>query len=192
MKRDLIQHPKLHSIIGILRNAPFVIRIVGGAVRDAILGREISDFDFAAACDFNELRAFIQASPCTIARENAQHGNILFTYQGQGYDITILRQDTDTDGRHATIATTDSWRVDAARRDFTINALSVDFDGQYHDPLGQGLQDLENRYLRFIGDTRTRIREDYLRILRFFRFQGQLECTINPDDLSIIAQEAVL
>lgn len=190
MKHDLLKHDQLQCIIGILRNAPFPIRLVGGAVRDAFLGRDIVDFDFAAACAFGELKSFLEQSPCTIARTNTQHGSILFTHQGHGYDITILRQDMRTDGRHAEIVRTDSWRIDAERRDFTVNALSMDLDGHCFDPLGQGVQDLDNRHLRFIGQTRDRIQEDYLRILRFFRFQGALEFAIDPNDLTILTEES--
>lgn len=190
MNHDLLQHPDLIPILGILRKAPFEIRLVGGAVRDSFLGRGVHDFDFAAACTFQEMRAFLTESPCDIARENDRHGSILFTYQGHGYDMTVLRQDVETDGRHARIITTDSWLLDARRRDFTINALSMSLDGECFDPLEQGIRDLENRHLRFIGDIRRRIQEDYLRILRFFRFQAQLGFAFNQDDLTIIAEEA--
>ncbi|NQY82480.1 MAG: CCA tRNA nucleotidyltransferase [Alphaproteobacteria bacterium] len=190
MIKTLLEHPDLKSVLTLLRTAPFAIRLVGGAVRDAYLERPVTDFDFAAACRYEQLTKFLQQSPCQIVRNRPQHGNILFTLGKRNYDITILRQDCTTDGRHAEIAATDSWHIDAERRDFTVNALSLDFAGQLHDPLQQGIADLKARRLCFIGAPRKRIREDYLRILRFFRFQGKLDFDIDRHDLGIISEEA--
>lgn len=181
-------YPRLQPIITALATAPFEIRLVGGAVRDALLNREFDDFDFAAACDYSTLEAFLKTTTCKIVHRHHQHGNFLCTLDDHTFDITILRRDEFTDGRHANIAETDSWYIDAARRDFSVNALSYDFGGNLHDPLETGLTDLRNQHLRFIGDVRKRLEEDYLRILRFFRFQSQLGFHIEPNDLDVIAE----
>src|SRR5437868_11769947 len=109
-------------------------------------------------------RAGIRAVPTGLA-----HGTVTAISGGKPFEITTLRRDVDTDGRHATVAYTDDWAADAARRDFTMNALYAEPDGTIFDPTG-GLADLEAGHVRFVGDAAMRIREDYLRLLRFFRF----------------------
>ena len=177
-------------------------RYVGGAVRDDLLGLEVSDVDLATRIRPPEVverlkRAGIKAVPTGI-----EHGTITAVSDGQVVEVTSLRRDVATDGRRATIAYTDDWQEDAARRDFTINALLADpVDGTIHDYFG-GLPDLEERHIRFIGDPLDRIAEDHLRILRFFRFHARygrgapdaaaLEaCTERANDLMALSRERI-
>jgi len=144
-------------------------RIAGGAVRDMLLEQQAADVDFASPLspEANMRRladANIKAVPTGLA-----HGTITAIIGSRGFEITTLRRDIETDGRHAVIAFTDNWQADAARRDFTINAMSMSADGTVFDYFG-GRDDLLAGRLRFVGEAQTRITEDYLRILRFFRF----------------------
>jgi poly(A) polymerase/tRNA nucleotidyltransferase (CCA-adding enzyme) len=147
-------------------------RLVGGCVRDMLAGRPIADIDLATP-DPPEaiLQALAQAGIRAIPTGLA-HGTITALQDGTSFEITALRQDLHSDGRHARVAWTDDFRADAARRDFTINAMSMDRAGQLHDYY-QGAADLRAGRVRFVGDPATRIAEDRLRILRFFRFQGR-------------------
>jgi poly(A) polymerase len=177
-------------------------RYVGGCVRDTLLGLPVNDVDLATRLPPDEVlgrlkRARIKAVPTGLA-----HGTVTAIVEGKPVEVTTLRRDVSTDGRRATIAYTDDWREDAARRDFTINALSVDpatlevFD--YFD----GRDDVENRLVRFIGDPLTRIAEDHLRILRFFRFHARFgrgepdraaldACTARANDLMALSRERI-
>lgn len=145
------------------------VRFVGGCVRDAVLGRQAKDVDLATPEPPQRVmdllaEAGIRAIPTGIA-----HGTITAVVGREHFEITTLRRDVDTDGRHATVAFTGDWAEDAARRDFTINALFCDADGTLFDPMG-GLADIKTGTVRFVGDAAMRIAEDHLRILRFFRF----------------------
>ena len=144
-------------------------RLVGGCVRDALAGVEVHDIDLATPDAPDEVvrllkRAKIRAIPTGIA-----HGTVTALADGESIEITTLRRDVETDGRHATVAFTDNWREDAARRDFTINAMSMTPDGAVYDYF-EGAADLREGVVRFVGEPVLRIREDYLRILRYFRF----------------------
>ena len=177
-------------------------RYVGGAVRDELLGLPVSDVDLATRLRPDEVverleRAKIKAVPTGI-----EHGTVTAVSHGHPVEVTTLRRDVSTDGRRATVAFTDDWKADAARRDFTINALSANpVSGEIHDYFG-GLEDLEARRVRFIGDPLERIAEDHLRILRFFRFHarfgegepdaGALEaCTLRANDLMALSRERI-
>ena len=160
--------PRLRAVLAALPEA----RLVGGAVRDALAGREVADIDLATPRPPEAVvralkEAGIRAVPTGIA-----HGTITAVVGGKGFEVTTLRRDVETDGRHASVAFTDDWRVDAARRDFTINAMSMAADGAVFDYFG-GIADLKAGLVRFVGDPATRIAEDYLRILRFFRFHAR-------------------
>jgi poly(A) polymerase len=154
-------------------------RVVGGAVRNELLGVPVNEVDLATPVvpeDVMRLskRAGLGAHPTGI-----DHGTVTVVADGVPFEVTTLRRDIETDGRHAVVAYTTSWEEDAQRRDFTINALYCSRDGHLYDAVG-GLDDLRRRRVRFIGDAEARIREDYLRILRFFRFsaaygRGQLD-----------------
>lgn len=146
-------------------------RVVGGAVRNALLGLPVADIDLAVNLPPEQAEAALQQAGIKVVRTGFAHGTVTAVVDGRGYEITSLRRDVTTDGRRATIAYTDAWEEDAARRDFTMNALYAAADGtvyDYHD----GIIDLRAGRIRFIGDALARIAEDYLRILRFFRFQA--------------------
>jgi poly(A) polymerase len=177
-------------------------RYVGGCVRDTLLGAEVSDVDLATRMAPEQVierlsRARIKSVPTGIA-----HGTVTAILNSRPVEVTTLRRDVSTDGRRATIAYTDDWKEDAARRDFTINALSADpASGEIFDYFG-GLADLEARTVRFIGDPLTRIAEDHLRILRFFRFharfgtgepdpQGLDACAERANDLMALSRERI-
>ena len=147
-------------------------RIVGGAVRNALIGLPVQDVDIATRLPPEEVLHRARAAGVSVHPVGIAHGSVLVTHGGRAYEVTTLRRDVETDGRHARVAFTDDWEADARRRDFTMNALYADARGNVFDPLG-GLPDVHARRIRFIGDARRRIREDFLRILRFFRFWAQ-------------------
>ena len=159
-------------------------RVVGGAVRDALLHRPVADIDMATPLPPGEAAAVLRAGGIKVVPTGLAHGTVTAVVDGRGFEITTLRQDVQTDGRHAVVAFTADWRGDALRRDFTINAMSMTRDGSVFDYAG-GLVDLRARRVRFVGDPATRIREDYLRILRYFRFQSRYGST--PPDADTIA-----
>ncbi|WP_421849438.1 CCA tRNA nucleotidyltransferase [Novosphingobium sp.] len=150
-----------------------LVRYVGGAVRDTLLGLPVKDIDMATPLEPQAVIARLKAAGIRSVPTGLAHGTVTAILEGGPVEITTLRRDVSTDGRHATVAFSQDWAEDAARRDFTINALYADpRDLRVHDFFG-GLVDLEARRLRFIGDPEARIREDYLRILRYFRFQAR-------------------
>ncbi|HEY0959914.1 MAG TPA: CCA tRNA nucleotidyltransferase [Novosphingobium sp.] len=148
-------------------------RYVGGAVRDALLGLDVKDIDLATPLTPQEVIARLDAAGIRTIPTGIDHGTVTAALPAGPVEITTLRHDVSTDGRRATVAFATDWRDDAARRDFTINALYADpLNGEIFDYFG-GLDDLAARHVRFIGDARERIREDHLRILRYFRFQAR-------------------
>ncbi|OYU34594.1 CCA tRNA nucleotidyltransferase [Novosphingobium sp. PASSN1] len=150
-----------------------LVRYVGGAVRDTLLGIAVKDIDMATPLEPPAVIERLTAAGIRSVPTGLAHGTVTAITAGGPVEITTLRRDVSTDGRHATVAFSQSWQEDAARRDFTINALYADpRDLVVHDYFG-GLADLAARRLRFIGDAEARIREDYLRILRYFRFQAR-------------------
>ena len=146
------------------------VRAVGGAPRNHLLGAPVSDVDLAAQLPPQEIIARAEKAGIKHIPTGIDHGTITLVIDGHAYEVTSLRRDVETDGRHAIVRFGTDWLEDARRRDFTINALYVSADGTLHDPLGTGIEDIKNRRLRFIGDAETRIREDHLRSLRFYRF----------------------
>lgn len=161
----------LEKLLEILNGQHGTTRIVGGAVRNALLGIEIKDIDLATSLPAENVMAILQEHNIRTIPTGLKHGTVTALVDGKSYEITTLRKDVQTHGRHADIVYTDNWLEDAARRDFTVNAFYADFDGTLYDPCG-GLKDLSPLRFRFIGDASKRIEEDYLRILRFFRFQS--------------------
>ena len=155
-----------------LENAGHQARVVGGAVRNGLLGLPVTDIDFATTARPEEVLEAAKAAGLQAVPTGIDHGTVTIIAAGVPFEVTTLRQDVSTDGRHATVAFTSDWVADASRRDFTINALYIDRAGTVLDPVG-GYSDLLARRIRFIGDARARIREDYLRILRFFRFNAR-------------------
>lgn len=149
-----------------------VSRVVGGAVRNTLLGLAADDIDIATTATPEAVSNAATAAGLKAIPTGIAHGTVTVVADGSAYEVTTLRRDVATDGRHATVAFTDDWLADASRRDFTINALYCDADGTLFDPLG-GAADLDPPRVRFIGEAQERIREDYLRILRFFRFSAR-------------------
>ncbi len=164
-----LKDKSLQKLLAVLSADGEEARIAGGAVRNAILGEAVTDIDIATTClpDETERRA-AEAGFKPVPTGKA-HGTITVVAQGKPFEVTTLRADVENHGRHATVAFGRDWQVDAERRDFTINALYATAGGQVIDLVG-GVADLEKRNLRFIGNAEDRIREDYLRILRFYRF----------------------
>jgi tRNA nucleotidyltransferase/poly(A) polymerase len=159
----------LQRLLAILSAGGEEARIAGGAVRNALLGQAVSDVDIATTNHPDETIRRAEDAGFKAVPTGAAHGTVTIIAHGKAYEVTTLRDDVETDGRRAKVVFGRDWSRDAERRDFTINALYADADGTVIDLVG-GLADLESRTLRFIGDPETRIREDYLRILRFFRF----------------------
>lgn len=149
----------------------FDIRAVGGAVRDTLLSRSVSDVDFATAALPEQVMECAGKAGLKVIPTGLDHGTVTIIAEGKPFEVTTLRKDVETYGRRAKVAYTDDWAEDASRRDFTINALYAGADGALFDPLG-GYGDIVDRNIRFIGDAGERVREDYLRILRFFRFNA--------------------
>ncbi|NBX66038.1 MAG: CCA tRNA nucleotidyltransferase [Proteobacteria bacterium] len=147
--------------------------MVGGAVRAAILGEAAGDIDIATIHTPEIVTARLEAAGIKVVPTGLEHGTVTAVANSKGYEITTLRRDVETDGRRAVVAYTTDWAEDAQRRDFTMNTLLMDLDGHVFDPTGQGVQDLKAGCVRFVGDAVTRIAEDALRILRFFRFHAR-------------------
>lgn len=147
-------------------------RLVGGVVRDLLIGRPVADVDIATPETPEQVQETLTAAGIKTVPTGLAHGTVTAVIASAPYEITTLRRDLETDGRHAVVSWTTDWREDAARRDFTINAMSRSRDGALYDYFG-GQADLARGLVRFVGDAGTRIEEDALRILRFFRFQGR-------------------
>ncbi len=159
-------------------------RFVGGCVRDALAGRKVRDIDIAIDQRPETVMALLEAAKLKAIPTGIDHGTVTAVAHGNPFEVTTLRVDVETDGRRAVVAFTDDWTEDARRRDFTFNALYCDPDGGVYDPVG-GLEDLDARHVRFIGDPYARIEEDALRILRFFRFHAWYgEGPMNPAGLA--------
>ena len=148
------------------------VRFVGGCVRKAICGENIDDIDLATSLKPEEVKKKLNEEDIKVIDTGITHGTVTAILNKKKFEITTLREDISTDGRHANVEFTLNWELDASRRDFTINAIYADVEGRIFDPL-KGLTDLENRKVKFIGDPEIRIQEDYLRILRYFRFFTQ-------------------
>jgi len=177
------------------------VRFVGGSVRDTLLGLAVSDLDVATPLSPQRVLELLKGVGIRAVPTGIDHGTITAVLASGPVEVTTLRRDVSTDGRRATVAFTDDWREDAARRDFTINALYADpASGEIFDYFG-GLADLEVRHVRFIGDAFQRIAEDHLRILRFFRFlarfgdvadpAGLEACTARSRDLMALSRERI-
>jgi poly(A) polymerase/tRNA nucleotidyltransferase (CCA-adding enzyme) len=165
---DFLRAPATAKVLDALPGS----RAVGGAVRDALAGLPVADVDVAAPFPPEEIMARLLAAGCKVFETGLAHGTVTAVWDHQPIEVTALRRDVLTDGRHAEVAWTTDWREDAARRDFTINAMSLGADGVLHDYF-DGRDDLARGLVRFVGDPATRLAEDYLRLLRFFRFQAR-------------------
>ena len=176
----------LPRLLGVLDGDGEEARAVGGAVRNALIGMPIAEIDVATTAVPDEVVRRVTAAGFKPVPTGIEHGTVTVVVDKHPFEVTTLRRDVETDGRHAKVAFGRDWRADAERRDFTINALSAARDGAVYDYVG-GLADLEARRVRFIGDARQRIAEDYLRILRFFRFHAAYGTSDHPDAEGIAA-----
>lgn len=163
--------PKTRAVLDALAGGGVGVRFVGGCVRDAVIGRKISDIDLATDARPERVVEVLEGAGLKVIPTGLAHGTVTAVSGGAPYEITTLRHDVETDGRRAIVAFTDDWEADAARRDFTMNALSLEPGGLLHDPFG-GIDDLRAGRVRFVGDARQRLTEDVLRLLRFFRFHA--------------------
>jgi poly(A) polymerase len=147
-------------------------RFVGGCVRNTLMGREVDDIDIATQLMPDRVTEVAKAAGFAAHPTGIEHGTVTVVVNHKPFEVTTLRRDVSTDGRRATVAFTEAWEEDAERRDFRMNALYADASGEVHDPTGGGLDDARAGRVIFIGDAHTRLREDYLRTLRFFRFNA--------------------
>ncbi|MGN7159578.1 CCA tRNA nucleotidyltransferase [Sphingomonas sp. SAFR-052] len=198
---DWMQRPGLDRLTDALGAEAGAARYVGGAVRDTLLGLPVSDIDVATIHPPQEVVRRLEAAGIKAVPTGIAHGTITAVADGTVVEVTTLRRDVTTDGRHAEVAFTDDWQADAARRDFTMNALYADMRTHaLHDYFG-GIADLRGGRVRFIGDPLRRIAEDHLRILRFFRFlarfgdapdaQGLAACIDRANDLMALSRERI-
>ncbi len=186
---DWLVRPQTRAVFDALAAGGFAARAVGGAVRNALLGRPVVDIDIATPARPEQVMAAARAAGLAAVPTGLAHGTVTVIADHVAHEVTTLREDVETHGRHATVAFTDDWAADARRRDFTINALYCSADGEVFDPLGAEA-DLAARRVRFIGEARQRIREDYLRILRFFRLTAEYgEGPPDPDSLAACVAE---
>ncbi|MGZ3305226.1 MAG: CCA tRNA nucleotidyltransferase [Asticcacaulis sp.] len=167
------------------------VRFVGGCVRNIVMGRAPTDLDLATQLVPDDTEAALAAAGIRSVPTGKAFGTITAVIDGEPYEITSLREDVETDGRRAVVSYTEDWARDAQRRDFYLNALYADGEGRVSDPTGLGIDDARARRVRFIGDAEQRIREDYLRILRFFRFTAGYAAAIDePSYAACIALKA--
>lgn len=193
MPARLLDDPKIARLFAALAATGGETRIVGGAVRDSLLGRRPHEVDLATTALPDAVMQAARAAGLKCAPTGLEHGTVTVIVGGTPFEVTTLREDVETFGRHAKVRFGDDFEQDALRRDFTINALSLSQDGRLHDYTG-GLADLEARHIRFIGDPAIRIAEDHLRVLRFFRFHASFgEGALDPAGLhaAIVARQSL-
>lgn len=177
------------KIIRLLKNAGFDARFVGGCVRDRLAGITPKDYDIATTAKPEEVENIMNKKKLQTIPIGLKHGTIAVRIDSTIFEVTTLRQDVETDGRHAKVVFTDSFKEDASRRDFTINAMSEDESGKIYDYFS-GIEDLKNKIIRFVGNPDERIKEDFLRILRYFRFAARFCLQMDSDTLLAIEQLA--
>ena len=181
---------------------PDCARYVGGCVRNALLDAPVDDIDIATKLEPQQTMAALKAAKIRCVPTGIDHGTVTAIVKGQPFEITTLRHDVETDGRHAVVAFTTDWAEDAARRDFRLNALYASGDGTLHDPTGAGIDDALAGRIVFVGEPQERIAEDYLRILRFYRFfawygrgemdaSGQAACVALAQGVETLSAERV-
>ena len=200
-----ISDPAAVAVLDALEGAGGVdcVRFVGGCVRNAIMGRPIADIDLATTLEPDRVSEALAAAGLKVVPTGVEHGTVTAVSGGRGFEITTLRRDVETDGRRAVVAFTTDWAEDAARRDFTLNALYADRAGRVFDPTGEGLAAALAGRIVFVGEADLRIREDCLRILRYFRFlagygRGEPDpaalaaCAARADSVSSLPAERVL
>lgn len=179
----------LMKIINALTDEHNATLIVGGAVRDWQKGDPIKDIDLATSLTPQEVIKRLKACNIKTIPTGIKHGTVTALSHHENFEITTLRRDVTTDGRHAQVAFGKNWDEDWKRRDFTFNALYAHPDGSLYDPSGQGLKDLKDGTVRFIGEAEQRIREDYLRLIRFFRFYSLCGKGVDDKTLATLQKE---
>lgn len=200
---DWIQHPGTQALCAALAAEGFRALFVGGCVRNALLGVPVADIDISTDALPETVTNIANRAGFRVVPTGLEHGTVTVLAHGEAHEVTTFRRDVETNGRHAVVAFSTDVTEDAARRDFTMNALYAESSGLVIDPLG-GLPDLLARRLRFVGDAEARIREDYLRILRFFRFhavygdpeggldaEGYAACAANAEGIDELSRERV-
>lgn len=191
-----VRDPAIRASLTALEAVGLTARVVGGAVRDAVRAAAagapmpaVADLDLATPARPEDTIRIAEALGFKAIPTGLKHGTVTVVAQGQVMEVTTLREDVETDGRHATVRFTDRWADDARRRDFTMNALYADAGGRVFDPLGTGIADARSGHVRFIGDPAARIAEDRLRVYRYFRFLAQLGST-QPAAAETLAADA--
>ncbi|WP_442753616.1 CCA tRNA nucleotidyltransferase [Methylocystis sp. JAN1] len=199
--QQLLDDPRLATLLAALARTGAETRIVGGAVRDALFGLPPHEIDLATTALPEAVLAAAREAGLKGVPTGIEHGTVTIVVAGAPFEVTTLREDVETDGRYAVVRFGGDFEQDAKRRDFTVNALSLTPDGKLHDYTG-GLKDIAAKRIRFIGDAATRIREDYLRVLRFFRFnashgegdfdrEGLHESIMARENLSRLSRERI-
>ena len=189
-----LENPGTQAVLAMLTGAGHHALVVGGCVRNALLGVPVTDVDIATDALPETVSALAERAGLRAVPTGIAHGTVTIVANGEGFEVTTFRHDDETFGRHARVSFGASLHQDAARRDFTMNALYAQADGTLVDPLG-GLDDLRARRLRFVGDPDARIREDSLRILRFFRFHAQYgdpSQGLDADALAACAEQSAM
>ena len=178
---------ELNDMLAIFKKYNYEIRVAGGAVRDLLMKKKPTDLDFATTATPLQMKAMFDAEKIRMINMNGEkHGTITPRINNkENFEVTTLRIDVLTDGRHAEVEFTKDWLLDANRRDLTINAMFLGLDGSVYDYF-YGYEDLLARKVRFVGNAETRIKEDYLRILRYFRFYGRISDSANNHDEDIL------
>lgn len=187
---DWLSATGFQAVCAALEEAGFQALAVGGCVRNTLLSQPVSDVDIATDANPETVSTIAENAGFRVVPTGIEHGTVTVIARGTPYEVTTFRRDVETDGRRAVVAFSTSVAEDAQRRDLTMNALYADRTGQVIDPLG-GLADLNARHVRFVGDAQARIREDYLRILRFFRFHawyGDPDAGLDPEGLAACAE----
>ncbi len=169
---DFLRNKNLIKLVGHFEKMGYQIRIVGGAVRDALQNLPCKDIDLCTDADPNEMMELAEKFSLNVIPTGLQHGTVTFVINGEPFEVTTLRIDVETDGRHAQVEYTRDFELDAQRRDLTFNAMSMDMDGNIYDYFN-GQDDLKRNRIRFVGNAADRISEDYLRVLRWFRFASR-------------------
>lgn len=187
-----VMTPELHTVTNAFQKSGYDIRLVGGVVRDLLLGVQSKDIDLSTNATPEQMIEVFNSNEIKYIETGLEHGTLTANINHKSFEVTTLRYDTQQDGRWAKVVFTNDWKLDAERRDLTINAMSMDLDFFLYDYFG-GLEDLKCRQVRFVGDARQRIQEDFLRILRYFRFYGRIAerpDSHDEDTLKVIEETA--
>ena len=189
---DWLTAPHIQKVMSLLdKEAADSARFVGGCVRNTLMGRAVDDIDVATRLKPERVLDVLRGAGLRVIPTGIEHGTVTAVIDSHPIEITTLRRDVETDGRRAVIAFTEDWAEDAKRRDFRLNAIYADIRGKLYDPTGGGIEDAAQGRVVFIGDADMRLREDYLRILRFFRFNAWYGAGIDPDGLAACARQKV-